>query len=142
MQQSRTNKNPKQRLKLQPGSSATLRGIKGTQAELATVTWREPQACTLLTTLDSPGLPRPLSPPTILLPSQASKDVLDIGVVTSRFGDGDPELSIAQGSHSCDEACHNPYDESHAHRAGILQHTFGWDEDSRADDVPCEKHRE
>lgn len=61
----------------------------------------------------------------ILLPSQSSKDVLDVGVVTSRFGDSDPELSITQGSYSCDETCHDPDDESEAHRASILQHAFG-----------------
>ncbi|KAL0602823.1 hypothetical protein AAY473_029023 [Plecturocebus cupreus] len=83
----------------------------------------------------------PFRPPQILLPSQSSEDVLDIGVVTSRFGDGDPELSIAEGSHSCDEACHDPDNESKAHRASILQHTLWRDKDSGADDVPCMGHQ-
>ncbi|KAF3830282.1 hypothetical protein GH733_004101 [Mirounga leonina] len=80
-------------------------------------------------------------PPQILLPSQSSKDVLDVGVITSRFGDGDPKLSVAQGSHSCDETSHNPDNESEAHRASVLQHTFRRDEDSRANDVPCMRHQ-
>lgn len=32
---------------------------------------------------------RPLRPPDVCLPSQSSEDVLDIGVITSRFRDGD-----------------------------------------------------
>lgn len=67
--------------------------------------------------LDHPGLQ-------ICSPSQSSEDVLDIGVVTSRFRDGDTQLSIAEGSHSCDDACHYPDDESQAHRASVLQHTL------------------
>lgn len=78
----------------------------------------------------------------ICSPSQSSEDVLDIGVVTSRFGDGDTELRIAEGSHSCDDARHYPDDESQAHGASVLQHTLWGDKDPRADDIPCTRHKD
>lgn len=132
------------RLKLQPGSSVTLRGIKGTQGFASKHGGKRgiPFSSSLQHIGNpQPWLPRPLRSPQSLLPSQSSKDVLDVGVVTSRFGDGDPELSIAKGSHSCNETRHDPDDKSKAHGARILQHTLWRDEDSRANDVPCMRHQ-
>lgn len=60
----------------------------------------------------------------ICSPSKSSEDVLDIGVITSRFRDGDTQLSIAEGSHSCDDTRHDPDDDCKAHRASVLQHTL------------------
>lgn len=61
----------------------------------------------------------------ICSPGQSSEDVLDVGVITSRFRDGDTQLSVAEGSYSRDDPCHNPDDESKAHRTSVLQHTLG-----------------
>lgn len=68
-------------------------------------------------------------------PSQSSKDVLDIGVVSSRLGDSDSQLSVAQCPDGSDDACDDPDDQGHAHRAGVFQHPLWTDEDTWADNV-------
>ena len=68
-------------------------------------------------------------------PGQASEDVLHVGVVSSRLGDGDTQLGVAQRPDGGDDAGDDPHDQGHAHRAGVLQHALRTDEDTRADDV-------
>lgn len=68
-------------------------------------------------------------------PGQPTKDVLDIGVVSSRLGDGDAQLSVAESSDGGDDACDDPHDQGHAHGAGILHHSLRTDEDTWADNV-------
>lgn len=68
-------------------------------------------------------------------PCQPSENVLDVGVVSSGLGDGDAELSVAQGPDGCDDARDDPDHQRHAHRAGVLQDALRTDEDPRADDV-------
>lgn len=69
------------------------------------------------------------------LPGQPTEDVLDVGVVSARLGDGDAQLGVAQRSDGRDDARHDPHDEGQAHRAGVLHHPLGAHEDARADDV-------
>lgn len=69
------------------------------------------------------------------LPSQSTKDVLHIGVVSSWFGDGDAELSVTQRSDGGDDSSDDPDDQSHSHRAGIFQHSLWTDKDTWANDV-------
>lgn len=69
------------------------------------------------------------------LPCQPSKDVLDVRVVSTRLGDGDAQLSVAQRPDGCDDACDDPDDQREAHRAGILHHALRTDEDTWANDV-------
>ena len=63
-------------------------------------------------------------------PSQSTEDVLYVGVVSSRFGDGDAQLSVAQRPNGGDDARDNPDDQGHAHRARILHHSLRTDEDT------------
>lgn len=71
-------------------------------------------------------------------PCQASKDVLDVGVVPAWLGDGDAQLCVAQSSDGCDDTRDDPDDQREAHWAGVLQHTLGTDEDTWANDVTWE----
>ena len=63
-------------------------------------------------------------------PSQPSEDVLDIGVVSSRLGNGDAQLGVAQRSDGGDDAGDDPDDQGHTHGAGVLHHSLGTDEDT------------
>lgn len=70
-----------------------------------------------------------------LSPSKATKNVFDVGVVSSRFGDGHAQLCVTQGANSRDDSRQEPYNQGHAHWAGILQDAFRTDKDPWADDV-------
>lgn len=54
-------------------------------------------------------------------PRQSTEDVLDIGVVPPRLGDGHPQLRVAERANGCDNSSANPDNDGHAHWAGILQ---------------------
>lgn len=69
-------------------------------------------------------------------PHQASKYLRDVGVVASRFGDGDAQLSITQGAQGSNAASKNPNHQGQTHRARVLQDPLRRDEDTRANDVP------
>lgn len=68
-------------------------------------------------------------------PSQPPEDVLHVGVVSARLGDGDAQLGVAQRPDGRDDAGDDPDDQGHAHGAGVLHHALRADEDTRADDV-------
>lgn len=68
-------------------------------------------------------------------PSQSTEDVLHIGVVSAGFRDGDAQLSVTQRSDGRDDSCDDPDDQSHAHWAGVFQHSLRTDEDTWANDV-------
>lgn len=107
-----------------------------------------PQTPTLLHI--SSGVKPPAAPWCILYhhhgvcsPSKSSKDVLDVGIVSSRLGDGDTQLSVAQRPDSGDDPRDYPDDQGHPHGAGVFQNPLWTDEDARADDVTWwEENRE
>lgn len=68
-------------------------------------------------------------------PCQSTKDVLDVGVVSSRLGDGDAQLGVAQRPDGGDYAGDDPDNQSHAHWAGILHHALWTDEDTWANNI-------
>ena len=68
-------------------------------------------------------------------PNQAAEDLGDVGVVSSRLGDGDAQLGIAHGAQGADPSAQHPHDEGQAHGARVLQDPLRRDEDPRADDV-------
>ncbi len=68
-------------------------------------------------------------------PGQPSEDVLHVGVVSPRLGDGDAQLGVAQRPDCGDDARDDPDDQGHAHGAGVLHHSLWTDEDTWADDV-------
>lgn len=70
-------------------------------------------------------------------PRQSTKDILDVGIVTPWFGNGDPQLGIAQCSDGRDDAGDDPDNQRHSHRAGILHHSLWTDKDTRSDNVTC-----
>lgn len=69
------------------------------------------------------------------LPCEPSKDVLNVRVVSTRLGDGDAQLSVAQCPDGCDDARDDPDNQCEAHRAGILHHALRTDKDTWANDV-------
>lgn len=68
-------------------------------------------------------------------PSQPSEDVLDVGVISPRLGDGDAQLGVAQCPDGGDDPRDDPDNEGHAHGAGVLHHSLRTDEDTWADNV-------
>ena len=65
---------------------------------------------------------------------EGSKGVLDIGVVSSRFGDHRPQLGVAESPDEAEEAGQEPDEAGEAHGAGILEDALRADEDPTADD--------
>ena len=72
-------------------------------------------------------------------PNQASENLCDVGVVASRLGDGDSQLSVAEGAQRRYPPSQHPHDQSQAHGTRVLQDSLWRDEYSRPDDVPWEK---
>lgn len=69
-------------------------------------------------------------------PSQSSKDVPDIRVVSARLGDGHSQLCVAERTDGRDEACADPHHDGDAHRARVLQNPLRTDENPGSNDVP------
>lgn len=70
------------------------------------------------------------------LPYQPTKYLSHIWIVSSRFWDRDTQLGVAQRPEGTDPSSANPDDERQSHRTCMLQHSFRWDEDPGANDVP------
>lgn len=74
-------------------------------------------------------------------PRQPSKDILNIRIVASGFGNSDTQLRVAERSDCCDNTCNDPHDESKAHWTGIFQHSLWTDKDSRSNDVTWKRKK-
>lgn len=58
---------------------------------------------------------KPMPTMSLVSPSQSSKDVLYIRVVSTRLGDGHTQLCIAESPDGCDNSSGDPHNDGHAH---------------------------
>ena len=65
---------------------------------------------------------------------QGAVHLQNVGVISAGFGDGGPQLSVAEGTDRGEDAAHRPHYQRQGHRAGLLHHAGGGDEDARAYD--------
>lgn len=65
---------------------------------------------------------------------QGAVHLQDVGVIAAGFRDGRPQLRVAQGTYRGEDAAHCPHYQRQGHRAGLLHHAGGGDEDARAYD--------